>query len=152
MSMWKSDVVELILNEIVSPLVTLCDVAKPWISASPAPSICHVLGSAPGSEFSHATGLATGGVQASAWLTAGMAAPNDTAAQRVARPANSNRETDWRVRAPRGIPRPTGRADENSRGKDGRVWTCLVQRKGTARGAVDGRRPCAAVHARCSFP
>jgi hypothetical protein len=46
------------LKPIVSPLLTLIDVAKPWIVSSPAPSICQVLGSAPGSWFSQATGLA----------------------------------------------------------------------------------------------
>ena len=61
--MRKFGVADLILNETVSPLLTLIDVAKPWIESSPALSISHVLGSAPGWVFSQATGFVTGGSQ-----------------------------------------------------------------------------------------
>ncbi len=64
--MRKFGVADLILNWTVWPLFTLICVAKPWIESSPALSICHVLGAAPGKEFSHATGLVTGGVHTAA--------------------------------------------------------------------------------------
>lgn len=50
-------------NEIVSPLVTLSDVAKPWLVGAPLPVICQSLVGSPGKLFSHAMTLTTGGPQ-----------------------------------------------------------------------------------------
>ncbi len=66
MSTWKLAVADLILNEIVSPLLTLMAVAKPWIESSPDPSTSHWLGGTPGCVFSHATAFTTGGVHGAA--------------------------------------------------------------------------------------
>ena len=72
--MRKFGVADLILNATVSPLLTLIAVAKPWIESSPALSISHVLGSAPGWVFSQATGFVTGGSQGAAWAAGAPAA------------------------------------------------------------------------------
>ena len=46
------------MKEIVSPLLTLIEVANPWIVESPFPEICQSLSGSPGNAFSQATGLA----------------------------------------------------------------------------------------------
>ena len=51
----------LILNCTVSPGCTLIDVAKPWIVGDPEPEICQSLAGSPGSVFSQAITLTTGG-------------------------------------------------------------------------------------------
>src|SRR5919205_2920090 len=81
MSMWKSGVSDLILKEIVSPSLTLIAVAKPWMDGSPSFRISHDDGSAPGLVFSQATGLATGGVQASARDASGALAITSSASR-----------------------------------------------------------------------
>ncbi|WP_308929255.1 hypothetical protein [Arthrobacter sp. SLBN-112] len=47
--------------------MTLIAVPNPWMDASPDPETSQSEEGVPGSEFSQATALATGGVQASAW-------------------------------------------------------------------------------------
>jgi hypothetical protein len=42
-------------------MLTLIEVAKPWIVESPAPLTCQALGAVPGREFSQAMTLTTGG-------------------------------------------------------------------------------------------
>src|SRR5215472_13456845 len=61
MSMWYEVAGVLILKDSVWPAVTLIDVAKPWIEGSPSPLTCQSLGGSPGSEFSQAITLVTGG-------------------------------------------------------------------------------------------
>src|SRR5690349_13116779 len=68
MSMWYFVDGVLILNDSVCPTLTLIDVAKPWIVASPAPLTCQSLAGSPGCVFSQAITLVTGGPQ-------GLAAP-----------------------------------------------------------------------------
>ena len=53
----------LILKDSVWPTFTLIDVAKPWIVESPAPLTCQSLAGSPGSVFSQAITLTTGGPQ-----------------------------------------------------------------------------------------
>ena len=77
----------MILNEIVSPLLTLIDVAKPWIVGSPAPSTSQLLGAAPACVFSQATWLTTGAVHGAACDTAGAAPSTTNAAIRASRTA-----------------------------------------------------------------
>ena len=73
----------LILKFTVSPTLTLIEVAKPWIVASPAPLTCQALGAVPGREFSHAITLVTGGPHGPAALADGAlivdTRPNSTA-------------------------------------------------------------------------
>src|SRR5215469_17017730 len=59
--MWYDLAGVLILKFSVCPTFTLIDVAKPWIVESPAPLTCQSLGGSPGSVFSHAMTLTTGG-------------------------------------------------------------------------------------------
>ena len=59
--MWYDVAGVLILKDSVSPAFTLIDVAKPWIVESPAPLTCQSLGGSPGSVFSQAITLVTGG-------------------------------------------------------------------------------------------
>ena len=59
--MWYELAGVLILKNSVWPAVTLICVAKPWIEGSPAPSTCQSVGGSPGSVFSHAITLVTGG-------------------------------------------------------------------------------------------
>src|SRR5258708_39599350 len=61
MSMWYDFAGVLILKDSVSPTFTLIDVAKPWIVESPARPTCQSLGGSPGSVFSQAITLTTGG-------------------------------------------------------------------------------------------
>ena len=67
---------DLILKLIVSPVLTLICVAKPWIVESPAPATSQSDVGVPGLVFSHATGLVTGVAQGSvaAWPLAGSRA------------------------------------------------------------------------------
>ena len=59
--MWYEVAGVLILKDSVWPGVTLICVAKPWIKGSPAPFTCQSLGGSPGSVFSQAITLVTGG-------------------------------------------------------------------------------------------
>lgn len=59
--MWYELAVVLILKDSVWPGVRLICVAKPWIEGSPAPFTCQSLGGSPGSVFSQAITLVTGG-------------------------------------------------------------------------------------------
>src|SRR5919197_1824540 len=61
MSMWYELAGVLILKDSVWPDVRLMCVAKPWIEGSPAPFTCQSLGGSPGSVFSQAITLVTGG-------------------------------------------------------------------------------------------
>src|SRR4249919_1440307 len=71
MSMWYAPAVALILKFSVCPAFTLIDVAKPWIVESPAPLTCQSLGGSPGSVFSQAITLVTGGPHGPAALAGG---------------------------------------------------------------------------------
>src|SRR5262249_37619461 len=66
MSMWYEEAGVSILKDSVCPAFRLIDVAKPWIVGSPAPLTCQSLGGSPGSVFSHAITLVTGGPHGSA--------------------------------------------------------------------------------------
>src|SRR5215471_862901 len=61
MSMWYDFAGVLILNDSVCPTSTLIEVANPWIVEFPAPLTCQSLGGSPGSVFSQAMTLVTGG-------------------------------------------------------------------------------------------
>src|SRR5258708_27460675 len=61
MSMWYLVDGVLILKFMVCPGVTLICVAKPWIVESPAPLTCQSPGGSPGTMFSQAITLVTGG-------------------------------------------------------------------------------------------
>src|SRR5215470_4300169 len=61
MSMWYDFAGVLILNDSVCATSTLIEVAKPWIVGLPAPLTCQSLGGSPGSVFSQAMTLVTGG-------------------------------------------------------------------------------------------
>src|SRR5690242_17942391 len=93
MSMWKSEVSDLILKSTVSPTLTLWRVAKPWIEGSPAPVKFHSPGDVPGLEFSQATGFAGGeqGSSASARDVAGRIARSPKTAPSRAIPARRER-------------------------------------------------------------
>src|SRR5215472_5442800 len=79
MSMWYEVAGVLILKDSVWPAVTLIDVAKPWIEGSPSPVTCQSLGGSPGSEFSQAITLVTGGPHGPA-AKAGRAVTTDSRA------------------------------------------------------------------------
>ena len=64
--MWYEVAGVLILKLTVWPTLTLIEVAKPWIEASPTPSTCQSAGASPGLVFSQATLLTTGAAQGSA--------------------------------------------------------------------------------------
>src|ERR1700712_1933811 len=85
MSMWNADVVDLILNDSVSPTLTLWLVAKPWIVELPSPSTSQLSGSLPVLVFSQAILFVTGVVQASARAARGatMASVNSSAAASI---------------------------------------------------------------------
>ena len=78
--MWYDFAGVLILKDSVCPAFTLIDVAKPWIVESPAPLTCQSLGGSPGSVFSHAITLVTGGPQGPA-AAAGRALTRETKAK-----------------------------------------------------------------------
>ena len=84
-------VVDLILNEIVSPLLTLIDVAKPWIVVVAFVVTSQSGGRLPGSVFSHATWLVTGGVQGAAMRRGRRAQPREQPAQHEADDQKSTR-------------------------------------------------------------
>ncbi len=69
----------LTLKDSVSPTFTLMDVAKPWIVWSPAPLTCQSLVGSPGSVFSQAITLTTGGPHGPA-AAAGRAATTESRA------------------------------------------------------------------------
>src|SRR5258707_8679600 len=79
MSMWYEAAGVLILKDSVWPTFTLIDVAKPWIVWSPSPLTCQSLGGSPGSEFSQAITLVTGGPHGPA-AKAGRAETTDSRA------------------------------------------------------------------------
>ena len=89
MSIRKLGVADLILNETVSPLLTLIVVANPWIDSSPMSS--HWLGGTPGCVFSQATALTTGGVHGAAWDAAGATASATSVALNASIPVRSGR-------------------------------------------------------------
>src|SRR5215813_5714811 len=66
MSMWYELAEVSILKCSVWPTLTLIDVAKPWIAASPAPLTCQSPGASPGNVFSQAMTLVIGGPHGSA--------------------------------------------------------------------------------------
>src|SRR5215471_18595436 len=76
MSMWYDFAGVLILNDSVCPTSTLIEVAKPWIVGFPAPLTCQSLGGSPGSVFSQAITLVTGGPHGPA--AAGLALASNT--------------------------------------------------------------------------
>ena len=88
MSTWKFDVVDLILNPIVSPARTLIFVPKPTRDGSPSPPIFQSLSGVPGCSFSHATAF-----EHAAWASPGAIDRQDrtvktaTSAVRMARRA-----------------------------------------------------------------
>src|SRR2546430_12773266 len=63
MSMWYEEAPAFILNDAVSPGLTLIDVAKPCSGESPAPLTIQSLSGSPTLVFSHAMRLTTGGPQ-----------------------------------------------------------------------------------------
>src|SRR4029079_14664808 len=79
MSMWYAFAGVLILKDSVSPTFTLIEVAKPWMGASPARLTCQSLGGSPGSVFSHAITLTTGGPQGPAAVADGVLNPDSRA-------------------------------------------------------------------------
>ena len=95
--MWKFEVAEEILNEIVSPLLTLIAVAKPWIDSSPYPSTSHWLRGTPACVFSHATALTTGGVHGAASDAAGARPKATREAASVAAPRKNRRAAGARA-------------------------------------------------------
>src|SRR5438105_1679152 len=103
MSMRYADAVEATLKLTVWPTLTLIDVAKPCSVGSPAPVTCQSLGATPGSVFSHAITLSTGGPHAPA-DTAGRVATNDRPRSVVAMTTVQRR--DGRRRPNRKVPTP----------------------------------------------
>ena len=98
--MWYALAGVLILNDWVSPTLTLIDVAKPWIVESPAPFTCQLLGAVPGWVFSQAMTFTTGGPH-------GPAASAGTAATPV---VNAARAATRAVAATAAVRRRRGRA------------------------------------------
>ena len=90
--MWYDVAVVLILKDSLSPTFTLIAVAKPWIVESPIPLTCQSLGGSPGSVFSHAITLVTGGPH-------GLAA---TAGRAVTRPVKLRSTASRRLTVERG--------------------------------------------------
>ena len=58
------------LNDAVSPLLTLIEVAKPWMVESPEPVTDHALEGSPGCAFSQAIVLGVGGPHRRSGMTA----------------------------------------------------------------------------------
>src|SRR3954453_11571333 len=80
MSMWYDEAVVSTLNWTVPPTLTLIDVAKPWIVASPEPLTCQSVGASPVLLFSQAMTLVTGAAQGSAALAGAACRPTSTMA------------------------------------------------------------------------
>src|SRR4051794_5695317 len=92
---WYFDAAVLILNFSTSPTSTLIAVAKPWIDASPIPSICQLAGGIPGFEFSQAIGLVTGAAQGSP-AAAAESPPRKTKTIDTAAPRTASAKRPWR--------------------------------------------------------
>src|SRR5689334_17726631 len=100
MSMWYAVDGVLILNDSVWPAFTLIDVAKPWIAGSPAPLTCQSLAGSPGSVFSQAITLVTGGPHGSAAAGRALASESTLRSAASTKPMSKRRPIVRRGESP----------------------------------------------------
>src|SRR5215472_3307653 len=137
MSMWYDFAGVLILNDSVCPTSTLIEVAKPWIVGFPAPLTCQSLGGSPGSVFSQATTLVTGGPHGPA--AAGLALASNTKPKTTASTPMTERclKTRRATNPPTDMPAPRGEIRRSAHRRAIRLFTHVDAQQ--IYGGINGR-------------